>query len=105
MADEFDDVKKFLAKLDSADIKFKQHFYLRALERPISEELVREHINKVDLLLKVERQSSKNIAEKKYKLWIKLSSRYMLVLVVAISGKVLYIITAWNTDRKWQKQK
>lgn len=97
----YEKVRKFLEEVE--DIRFKKHFYDRVKERPVSEELVREYLKKTDRLLKVEQQKSLVENEEKYKLWIKLSSRYNLVVVVAISGKVLYTITAWNTNRKWQE--
>ncbi|MDP2750708.1 MAG: hypothetical protein Q8O89_07810 [Nanoarchaeota archaeon] len=97
----YEKVRKFLDEVE--DIRFKKHFYDRIKERPISEELVKEYLKKTDHLLKVEQQKTNIENEEKYKLWIKLSSKYNLVVIVAISGKVLYTITAWNTNRKWQK--
>lgn len=44
------------------------------------------------------------LMRKKYKAWIKLSNRYNLVVVFVVARKSLYIITAWNTDRKWQRK-
>jgi len=99
----FEKVKKFLEDINQENVIFKKHFYDKIKERPISEELVREYLKKTDRLLKVEEQPSKIEGEEKYKLWIKLSNNYSLVVVVAISKKDLYIITSWNTDRKWQK--
>lgn len=99
----FDKVKKFLEELKEDNVKFKKHFYDKIKERPISEELLRKYLKKTDRLLKVEEQPSRREGEDKYKLWFKLSNRYSLVVVAAISKKDLYIITSWNTDRKWQK--
>ena len=62
-----------------------------------------DYLKKTDRLLKVEDQPSRRKGEEKYKLWIKLSNKYSLVIIAAISKKDLYIITSWNTDRKWQK--
>jgi len=90
--------------LKDENIKFKHHFYERVAERPISEELVRNYLKKTEHLLNVEQQQSKNDGEKKYKLWIKMSNKYSLVVIAAISGKDLYIITGWNSDRRWQKE-
>lgn len=103
MTKSLDKVKKFLEELKEEDIKFKLHFYERVLERPISESLVKKHLKKTDKLLKVEDQPSKKEGEDKYKLWIKMSNKYSLVLIATISKKTLNIITAWNTYRKWQK--
>ena len=100
----FDKVKKFLDELKYGNIYFKKHFYDKVRERPISESLVREYLKRTDRLLKVEGQPSRVQGEEKYKLWIKLSNRYSLVAIAAISKKDLYIITSWNTNRKWQKE-
>ncbi|MBC8500589.1 MAG: DUF4258 domain-containing protein [Nanoarchaeota archaeon] len=99
----FEKVKKFLEQLKNENIHFKKHFHNKVKERPISEELVRKHLKKTENLLKVEEQLTKKAGEKKYKLWIKLSNKYYLVVIAAISKKDLYIITSWNTVRKWQK--
>ncbi len=99
----FEKVKRFLEQVQEENIHFKEHFYERVSERPISEELVRKYIQQTNRLLKVEDQPARKPREVKYKVWIKLSNKYSLVLVIAISEKDLYIITGWNTDRKWQK--
>src|SRR3989338_724345 len=100
----FEKVRKFLEELKDENIHFKKHFYDKTKERPISEGLARSSLKKTDKLLKVEEQPSRREGEEKYKLWLKLSNKYSLVVVAAISGKDLYIITCWNTDRKWQKE-
>ena len=102
--DYFEKVKKFLEELEEGNIHFKRHFYDKIKERPISEGLVRTSLKKTDKLLKVESQPSRRVGEEKYKLWIKLSGKYNLVAIATISGKDLYIITCWNTNRKWQKE-
>lgn len=99
----FERVKSFLEQVQKENIHFKEHFYDRVIERPISEELVLKYINQIDRLLKVEEQPARRLGEDKFKIWIKLSNKYSLVVVIAISEKDLYIITGWNTDRKWQK--
>ena len=99
----FEKVKKFLEEVKDENIHFKKHFYDKIKERPISESLVKSSLKKTDKLLKVEEQPSRREGEEKYKLWFKLSNKYSLVVVAAISEKDLYIITSWNTDRKWQK--
>ena len=99
----FERVKAFLEQLKEENIHFKEHFYERITERQISKELVLKYIKQTPELLKVEDQPARNPNEEKYKIWIKLSNRYSLVLIIAISEKDLYIITGWNTDRKWQK--
>ena len=99
----FEKIKKFLEEVKDENIHFKKHFYDKTKERPISESLVKTSLKKTDKLLKVEEQPSRRESEEKYKLWFKLSNKYSLVVITAISEKDLYIITSWNTDRKWQK--
>ena len=99
----FERVKKFLKGIKEENIIFKEHFYEKIKDRSITEELVREYLKKTERLLNVEEQPSRKTGEEKYKLWIKLSNKYSLVVIVAILKKDLYIITSWNTDRKWQK--
>ena len=102
--DSIVEVKKFLEEIKTENIHFKKHFYDKTKERPITEGMVKEYLKKTDRLLKVEEQPSRVQEEEKYKLWIKLSNKYSLVVIVTISGKGLYIITSWNTNRKWQKE-
>lgn len=99
----FERVKKFLEEIKDEHIHFKEHFYERSLDRPITQELVMKSIKNTAKLLKVEEQAARKTTEQKYKLWIKLSNKYNLVLVIIIEEKDLYIITGWNSDRKWQK--
>ena len=100
-----EEIRIFLRALNNEDIHFKRHFYEKTADRPVSESLVREYLKKTDRLLKAEVQPSKIKGEEKYKLWIRLSNRYSLVAVIVISGKDLYIITAWNKERKWERQR
>jgi hypothetical protein len=100
----FDKVKNFLEEITDEHILFKEHFYERSLDRPITEDLVRRTIKNTGKILKIEEQLARKPTEKKYKLWLKLSSRYNLVLIITIEEKNLYIITAWNSDRKWQQK-
>ena len=65
---------------------------------------MREHLRKTERLLYVEERPARKKDEKKYKIWIKLSNKYSLVLIIVILKKALYIITGWNTDRQWQKK-
>jgi len=101
----FEKVKEFLDRIDESRIFFKLHFYERTLDRPVTEDLVRRSIKNTSGLLKVEEQAARKPTEKKYKLWIRLSNRYCLVLIVTIEGENLYIITGWNSDIKWQKKR
>ena len=100
--DVFSRVKKFLDEVDDNNIIFKEHFYERSLERPISEDLIRKKIKNTSKLLTVEKQPARRDGEKKYKIEIELSNKYSLILIIVIAQKTLYIITGWNTNRKWQ---
>ena len=99
----FDKVKHFLESINNENISFRKHFYDQIKNRPISWDLVIKYLRKTENLLKVEKQTSKNKNEEKYKLWIKLSNKYSLVVIIVISKKDLYIVTSWNTYKKWQK--
>jgi len=77
-------VKMFLEEVDTENIYFKQHFYERVKERSISEEIVLKYIQQTDRLLQVESQPARKEEEEKFKIWIKLSSKYSLVLIISI---------------------
>lgn len=96
-------LKDILTRITDENIVFTQHFYEHTQERPISEELVKKTIKKPETLLKAEKRPVKIRGEKKFRAWFKLSNKYSLVLIVAYRKKSLYIVTGWNTDRKWQK--
>lgn len=93
------EVKEFLEKLSQDDVIFYPHFYKRTGERPINESMVRSFLSQTNKLEKIEQGKEKD----RFKLWFKMSSKYSLVLIVEIeTTKVLKVISAWNTDRKWQ---
>ncbi len=95
-----DSIKEIKSKLENIkNIKFKQHFHDKAKERPVSEELVTKHIKHPDALTDVQEQEEDAV----YRLRFNISHRYDLVIITRFSGEDLYIITAWNTSRKWQK--
>ena len=99
----FERVKKFLEEVEKDNIKFKKHFGDRVQKRPINQGMAIKLLKQKDKLLKVEDQPARSEGEEKYKIWLKLSNKYSLVLIVAIRKKDLYIITGWNTNIKWQK--
>ena len=80
----FNKVKKYLEKSKEENIKFKPHFYERVRNRPISKDFVKEYLKKTYNLLKVEEQPTKKKTEEKYKLWIKMSNKYSLVVIASI---------------------
>ncbi|MFQ5531468.1 MAG: hypothetical protein ACE5ES_02525 [Candidatus Nanoarchaeia archaeon] len=98
----FEDLKKFLNKVNKENIHFIPYFYMKKQERPyISENLVKEKIKDINNILGFQRHVVKG--EYRYRVGIKLSGRYTLVVVCEIKDKDLNIITAWKTNRKWQK--
>mgnify|MGYP001596880920 FL=1 len=98
---ELKDVKGFLEKLQQDDISFDPHFYKRSQERPVNESMVRSFLSQSNKLQKVEQGKSKD----RFKLWFKMSGKYSLITIVEIKlSKGLKVISAWNTDRKWQNQ-
>ena len=98
---ELKDIKKFLDKLNQSNITFHPHFYKRINERPVNEGLVRSFLSQINKLEKIEQ--GKN--EDRFKLWFKMSRKYSLILIVEIYfSKDLKVISAWNSNRKWQKK-
>jgi len=100
--EDLDEFKEFIKKMDREDISFISYFYLKRDERPeITEELIRDKIKDLDNILGFQKQ----IVNKKerYRIGIRLSSRYTLVIILEIKEKGLNIITSWKTSRKWQK--
>lgn len=97
---ELKDVKSYLEHLNN-NITFDPHFHKRSLDRPIDERMVRSFLSQTSKLEKIELGKGKN----RFKLWFKMSRKYSLVLIVEIGAtKVLKVISAWNTNRKWQEQ-
>ena len=97
---ELKGVKKFLENLDQDNVVFDSHFYRRCGERPIDEGMVRSFLSKVDKLEKIEEGNNG-----RFKLWFRMSGKYSLVLIVEIFiSKGLKVVSAWNSDRKWQKK-
>jgi hypothetical protein len=98
---ELKEIKDFLKSIGSQDISFDSHFYKRSKERPINEGMVRSFLSQLDKLEKIELGKGEN----RFKLWFKMSSKYSLVVVIEVYiSKGLKVISAWNSDKKWQKQ-
>lgn len=96
---ELKEVKKFLEKINNDNISFDSHFYKRSRERPLNESFVRSFLFKLKRLERIEKDNEKN----RFKLWFKMSRKYSLVVIIEIiSSKDLKVISAWNSDRKWQ---
>ncbi len=98
---ELKEVGKFLEDLNQDRITFDPHFYKRSKKRPINEGMVRSFLSQIDRLEKIEKGKGEN----RFKLWFKMSRRYSLVLIIEIEvSKGLKVISAWNSNRKWQKK-
>jgi len=92
------EIKKFLERLNQDSIVFDPHFYRRIKERPISESMVRGFLSQINKLEKIEKGKGE-----RFKLWFKMSRKYSLVLIIEINiSKDLKVISAWNSNRKWQ---
>ncbi len=62
--------------------------------------MVRSFLFRLDRLEKIERGS-----EGRFKLWFKMSGKYSLVLIVEILvSEGLKVVSAWNSNKKWQGQ-
>lgn len=93
--------KKFLESVRQEDVLFDNHFYKRTKQRPINEGLVRKFLSLPEKIDKIERGKGKY----RFKVWYKMSRKYWLVLIIEfISGKKFKVISAWNSDRKWQSR-
>jgi hypothetical protein len=98
---ELNEVKKFLESLNQDNIVFDSHFYKRSEDRPIDEGMVRSFLYQIDKLEKIEKGKGDN----RFKLWFKMSSKYFLILIVEIYvSKGLKVISAWNSNKKWQNK-
>jgi len=95
------DVKNYLKELNQDEIIFDSHFYKRSKDRPINESIVRSFLSQINRLEKIEEGREDN----RFKLWFKMSSKYSLIMVIEInSSKGLKVISAWNSNKKWQKK-
>jgi len=95
---EIKEVRKILKEINQDNITFDPHFYKRTEERQINERMVRSFLSQINKLEKIEQGKSK-----RFKLWYKMSRKYSLVLIIEINlSKSLKVISAWNTNRKWQ---
>ncbi|MFH1500431.1 MAG: hypothetical protein ABIE22_00615 [archaeon] len=103
MAKSEAELKNFLKEIKGKEIIFKPHFYDKQRQDRLylSEELIINSLKDPDKFLGFQDQSKENV--EKYRIAIKLSGSYNLVIICEIKNKSLYIITSWKTSRKWQK--
>jgi len=97
------DLKDFLKRIEKANIFFKPHFYEKKEKDRLylDEKMVVDSLKNINQIQGFQRQIVND--EERYRLGIKLSNKYNLVIIFKIESKNLYIITAWKTNRKWQK--
>ena len=61
--------------------------------------MIRSFLSQINKLEKIELGKGKD----RFKLWFKMSRKYSLVLIIGVSfTKGLKVISAWNTNKKWQ---
>lgn len=95
---ELKEVKRFLEGLNQDNVTFDPHFYKRVGERPINESMIRSFLSQSNKLEKIEQGKGE-----RFKLWFKMSRKYSLVLIIEVDlSKGLKVISAWNSNRKWQ---
>jgi len=101
--EEEERLKDFLRNIKEEDISFKKHFYEKKEKdrQYLNEKLIIKSLKDTANLQGFQKQVINN--EEIYRIGIKLSNKYNLVIISKIEGKNLYIITAWKTNRKWQK--
>ncbi len=97
-----EELKEYLERIKKDKIIFKKHFYdKKETDRKyLNEELVISSLRDIKNFIGFQDQSEEI---EKYRIAVKLSGRYNLVIVCEIKDKNLYIITAWKTSRRWQK--
>ncbi|MBX4196580.1 hypothetical protein KW805_03255 [Candidatus Pacearchaeota archaeon] len=96
---ELKEVRTFLEALNQDEIIFDPHFYKRTSERPINEGMIRKYLASIDKFEKAEYGKDKG---NRLKLWFRMSRKYSLVMIVDVLPKGLKVISAWNTNIKWQ---
>jgi hypothetical protein len=98
---EIKKVREFIENLNQDKIVFDNHFYKRCKERPIDEGMVRNLLSRPDKIERIEKGN-----KERFKIWFFLSRKYSLVIIIEISitPKILKVISAWNSNKKWQKQ-
>jgi hypothetical protein len=103
MSKNKEELMRFLENLDKDNIHFRAHFYeKREFDRKyLTEELIISALKDTNKLIGFQDQSKTN--NEKYRIGIKLSNEYTLVIICELTDKDLYIKTAWKTSRKWQK--
>jgi len=102
MIENLGGLKIFLRNLEKEGVIFKKHFYEKIEDRPyLTEGLIFDSLKNIENILGFQKQIVGN--KERFRIGIKLSSKYNLVIVCEIEGKNLYIVTVWKTSRKWQK--
>lgn len=102
MVKDINELKNLFKNIKNGGIIFSPYFYSKLADRPyINEKLVINAIKNIENLMGFQKQIING--EERYRIGIKLSNKYTLVIIIRAPNKSLYIITAWKTSRKWQK--
>jgi hypothetical protein len=98
---ELSEVRGFLESLNQENIILDSHFYKRSEDRSIDEGMIRSFLSQIDKLEKIE----KGKGDDRFKLWFKMSRKYSLIIIIEVYiSKGLKVISAWNSDKKWQNK-
>jgi len=99
---EYDLVKKRLEELkarDDAEIIIRKHASSQIERRGLDEERIRSLLKEPERLKRADKQD-----EGKFKAHFQISRKYSMVIVLRLNNPNIYIITAYKTSKKWQKQ-
>ena len=97
-----DELKRIFENIKKENITFDKHFWDRVGDRPyLTKELIFNSIKDTKKILGFQKHEVRG--EERYRVAIKLSNRYTLVIIIKLENINLYIKTAWKTSRKWQK--
>jgi len=91
-------VAKRIRRYRKDQVEFTKHAKIRALQRGISENFVKQIIFDVKKLVHEEYQKGTN----SYKRVYRLSRRYDLVIVLAFEERVIKVITVYKTSKRVQ---
>jgi hypothetical protein len=98
---KLEELKKII-KEKIENFEFVPYFSSKFEQRPyLTKELVKSSLEDFDNYLGFQRHFVKGTS--RFRIGIKLSGKYVLVVVLEMEKEHLNIVTAWKTSRKWQK--
>ena len=102
MFKDLDELKKTFEGIKEENIIFDKHFWDRINDRPyLTKDLILNAIKDTKNIHGFQKHYVRG--EERYRIGIKQSNRYTLVIIIKLDNNSLYIKTAWKTSRKWQK--